>query len=513
MKSNNIKLLGALAFLIGFSSCSDDKEEAIETTTPLVPLNITASYPQRVNGDVDFPQQNWKEENKLAALRTDKRTYDKSILTWESANKFNGEIEHEIAEKARLAFFHPAEKYLANTNDTTTQTLLLNGQNGTANDIYQFDYLWGACDIKDNTTSVTGDFEASALTGIYKFQFANANGGTINNISQIILTGLNDNFHQQATLDMKEGTLSKQASGSIRVSNAQGLNQEAYIALFPYEGNIHFTLSTTDGKSYEGTTSESHAIEAGSFHVCEPIQCTELALAKIGDYYYDDATWSTELNPAKNCIGIVYALENASGEIDRTATASNHGRIVALKDCKKELIWSLSPGDIEDIANIENLRDTLTQGKLPYFDGTANSFFTDDKTHQLTEISINEQTGQITNWCTTGALSDFDGETNASFINHNHSKYPAASYSALYSEGITGWYLPALGDLALIWMLQQSGIICENNKEGFTNLDQFGYWSSTEHSEGEAWYINFYSGNVVSNSKNSYYNVRTTFRF
>ena len=511
MKSNNVKLLGALAFLIGVSSCSNDKEEEVIITNPLASISVTASYPERADGDVDFPQQNWKQENKLAALRTDKRTYDKSILTWESANKFNGEIENEIGNNARLAFFHPAEKYFANTNDTLTQTLVLNGQTGTANDIYQFDYLWGASDIKTNGAAFASDFKASALTGICKFEFTN--GGSISNINQIILTGVETDLHQQATLDMKEGTLSKQTKGSIRITNAQGLNQEAYVALLPYEGNIHFTLSTADGKAYEGITSESHTIEAGTFHVCEPIHCTELALAKIGDYFYDDATWSTELNPEKNCIGIVYALENASGEIDRTITASNHGRIVALKDCKKEIIWALSEGDIENIANIEYLKDTLSQGKLPYFEGNADSFFTDKKEQQLTGISINEQTGQITNWYTTGALSDFNGETNASFINHNHSKYPAASYSALFSEGITGWHLPALGDLALIWTLQQSGIICQDNKEGFTNLEPFGYWSSTEHSEGEAWYINFYSGNVVSNSKQSHYHVRTTFRF
>ena len=127
-------------------------------------------------------------------------------------------------------------------------------------------------------------------------------------------------------------------------------------------------------------------------------------------------------------------------------------------------------------------------------------------------VSVDETTGQIINWCTSGALTDFDGEYNTSFIRSGQLEKPAGTYSSKDSKGMSGWYLPSVGELALLYTLQNSGVI-NSDKQNFKDFEHFGYWSSSECGENETWYVNFYSGIVTGNSKISSYNVRSVIRF
>jgi hypothetical protein len=73
--------------------------------------------------------------------------------------------------------------------------------------------------------------------------------------------------------------------------------------------------------------------------------------------------------------------------------------------------------------------------------------------------------------------------------------------------------LPSVGELALLYTLQNSGFISNDKQKNYKDFEHFGYWSSTECGEDEAWYVNFYSGIVTGNSKMSTYNIRTVIRF
>ena len=61
----------------------------------------------------------------------------------------------------------------------------------------------------------------------------------------------------------------------------------------------------------------------------------------------------------------------------RDRSTSPFGRIVALSDNQSSTKWISKAEDIEGIENYTTADGTLTSGVLPYYDGTADSFFSD----------------------------------------------------------------------------------------------------------------------------------------
>ena len=512
MKNMKMIVRGLFALCLILCACSKEEEDVVDTTP--VPLNLNVEFPGKNAVNESYPETEWQHGTQLVALRTDQLHLNKVIMSWVSGNTFKGMVpNNETNEDSDFAFLYPADVFVPNTNDTLTQVLPLSGQDGTLRGISKFDYMWGKGNVTDNGGSFSLTTEMTSLVGVCKFQFVSDGGSPIENVTQIIVTAPLGELYQSVKIDMTDGGFEDSTKGSIKISNKAGMGNEVYVALFPFEASLHFTVNTADGKVYEAETSKVLSVEQGHYYVVEPIVCSVLPNAQIGDYYYNDATWSTKLNINKTCVGIVYALENESGKIDNSIVSSAHGRVVALEDCKKRATWASSADDVEGIKGIDVLCDTLTYGSLPYFEGTANSFFVDEAVYQLKHISIDETTGQIVNWCTSGALTDFDGEYNTSFIRSGQLEKPAGTYSSQYSRGLSGWYLPSVGELALLYTLQNSGVINSDKQKNYKDFEHFGYWSSSECGENETWYVNFYSGIVAGNSKISSYNVRSVIRF
>lgn len=498
----------SLALAALFSACSSDDdvktEEVIEVSYP---MELTVTFPEMNDG---FQHTGWDNAT-LMALRTDTRGVDKSELKKEASDVFVGTTVDQLDEYSDLALFYPASASTVATSDTMTQALCVALQQGTLADLANHDYAWGKYDGAEPTSAVS----MTPVMSLAKFQFQLADGASLSSISQIIITATSGELYSNGVFDMTSGKFITLEAGSVVVKNDAGLSDEVYAAFFPEEEGVslHFTLTTKDGKAYEGECSQTVVFEAGASYEFAPVVCASLPAARVGDYFYSDATWSSVWNPAKKCVGIVFALDDAQGNLNTSAEASVHGRVVALKDCVEKVTWSLTSGDVEAIANYSVLQDTMTIGSLPYFEGESDSFFSDVKAEQLNQVEVDPVSGRVLKWYTQGALSHWDGEEASSHIHHNISQYPAATWCFNDRYGFYGWYLPSAGELALLWALQNLDVIGEESHEGFVDLEKFGYWSSTECNEGYAWYINFYSGIVYSSSKKSGYNCRPMLRF
>ena len=507
MKKKKALFLGAIALAAICTACSDDDNDTISVSYP---VELSVSFPEKNAG---FQHDGWSTNAKLAAFRSDYRGLDKLILTQSgSYNSYSATSTDEIDEDTELAILYPSSASTIATSDTLTQVLYATGQDGTLKGLADFDYAWGTYVFDTSDDSYTESCEMTASMSLGKFRFTSEDNSPIEKISRILITSPSDSLYAEATLDLTEGDLSSKARGNVIFKNQQGISGDIYAAFFPTTTQLHFTVTTLDGKVYESSTTEEIQFVAGEAKEYATTPCTSLAPARIGDYFYNDATWSSELNREKKCVGIVFALEDENGNIDRTVSSSSHGRVVALED-RNSVIWNLSNVDVEGIDNQTVLQDTMYIGSLPYYNGKAGSFYSDEATERLSSIQINTETGQIINWYSQGVLSDFNGEQNASYINHNKSQYPAGSYSFLYREGLYGWYLPSAGELALLWTLHRTGIICQERQECFEDFEQFGYWTSSEYGETDAWYINFYSGMIAKNNKKSNYYLRPVIRF
>ena len=83
------------------------------------------------------------------------------------------------------------------------------------------------------------------------------------------------------------------------------------------------------------TTSHSWSVPSGTPHKTATCTLTVKAAANalnIGDYYYSDGTWSSELDPAKTVIGVVFAKVNAAASDLRMGAEKpgcTHGLVVS----------------------------------------------------------------------------------------------------------------------------------------------------------------------------------------
>ena len=123
----------------------------------------------------------------------------------------------------------------------------------------------------------------------------------------------------------------------------------------------------------------------------------------------------------------------------------------------------------------------------------------------------------LTNYSSSPHNSDFDGKSNTSKIVSalgSGTGY-AAGYCNAYSKGgVSGWYLPAQGELyASVWT-NKSAVNSGLSAAGGTSIQNGWHWSSSEYAYTYAWLVNASNGNVDWGYKGSNYNyVRCVLAF
>ena len=98
----------------------------------------------------------------------------------------------------------------------------------------------------------------------------------------------------------------------------------------------------------------------------------------------------------------------------------------------------------------------------------------------------------LTNYSSSPHNSDFDGKSNTSKIVSalgSGTSY-AAGYCNAYSKGgVSGWYLPAQGELyASVWT-NKSTVNAGLSAAGGTSIQNGWHWSSSERNYNDAWYV------------------------
>ena len=113
------------------------------------------------------------------------------------------------------------------------------------------------------------------------------------------------------------------------------------------------------------------------------------------------------------------------------------------------------------------------------------------------------------------ALDDWAGKTStAAQITHNECKTEsyAPGFCASYSrtnangKGLTAgrWWLPSLGELMMIYANMHKINYALSLINGATQLAETAYWSSTEYSATNAWFLGLNYGNAYYTTKATY---------
>lgn len=139
---------------------------------------------------------------------------------------------------------------------------------------------------------------------------------------------------------------------------------------------------------------------------------------------------------------------------------------------------------------------------------------------------------QISGVTTTGdritALNDFAGRANTTAIingstssNVTNTEAYAAGFCNKYSRtnangnGLAAgkWWLPSLGEMAMIWANFDKINYALSKISGATQLQENWYWSSTQGSAHYAWSLGLYDGTMNTRWKFSQYRVRPVSAF
>ena len=177
--------------------------------------------------------------------------------------------------------------------------------------------------------------------------------------------------------------------------------------------------------------------------------------------------------------------------------AGEHKFMIAKKDAtdgtNNTLYYDYDKGDLS-LTNYDKVDGTNSKG---YFGGSSSPQLSQD----------------FTTW-TAGALSNFNGKANtqtvaASSNNARHMCKVLETYNAgCYNQGHNDWYVPAAGQLALMY-LAKTDFNAAIAKIGGTVLESGYYWSSSERNSNCAWAVDFNWGYFSNLSyKNNYLRVR-----
>lgn len=268
-------------------------------------------------------------------------------------------------------------------------------------------------------------------------------------------------------------------SVAVPVTNWQAGQQYTYTVTIK-----NGSLDINQAEISEWKNSEQGGIEIGD---------DNYRSAKVGDIFYSDGSYSSILFSSKTPIGIVFALtDEKDGEINRTLTQSTHGRIVALQDegtgYYSGPYWTNEETDIVALFNYESVGEGYTK--------------------------VNSE-GQIIEWPSNGAVSDFNGKQNTLILHQaqtdQEKEWPEA-WEMCYTYATIGfetgkWYLPACGELKLIDLLEKNFNSQCYKQVGYGHgSESVRIWTSTERDKSYVWVMNSSSITYINKVKNKSFN-------
>ena len=243
------------------------------------------------------------------------------------------------------------------------------------------------------------------------------------------------------------------------------------------------------------TTSGSKSVPEGASQKSSTCTVTVKAAGAadpvVGDYYYSDGTWSTELDASKTVIGVVFSTENATGSDTKLRTDfpdCSNGLAVCITEVTSKF------GGFREYGGYDN-------SLYPYL---ANNYAVPSK-----EV-INGYSSTLG----LEAYREYRGGGDYIIIGEvkNNELLPAVSSKS------SRWYIPSVKEMSLI----RENITAVNNSLGASNaISESGYyWTSTvilDRSQGYddcyAYPFNMSKGDVEYKDKFNEYPVRVVLAF
>jgi uncharacterized membrane protein len=191
-----------------------------------------------------------------------------------------------------------------------------------------------------------------------------------------------------------------------------------------------------------------------TFKVTSKQDSSLISRPKVGDFVYGDKTWSTELDSAKTCVGVI------------TDVRSKDFDFIALQNVDAAF-WTQTLGIISNVV-------TETNESL--------------------------------------AMCDFAGKTNSqNIILTKPTESTAAHQCAAYSTegfGTNSWFLPSCGQWGVAQLNRVKIDTSISATIGSDPLSSGSYWTSTQYNSNDAWVFCWVNGTKRGTTKSNSYTVR-----
>ena len=191
-----------------------------------------------------------------------------------------------------------------------------------------------------------------------------------------------------------------------------------------------------------------------TFKVTSKQDSSLISRPKVGDFVYGDKTWSTELDSAKTCVGVI------------TDVRSKDFDFIALQNVDATF-WTQTLGIISNVV-------TETNKSL--------------------------------------AICDFAGKTNSqNIILTKPTESTAAHQCAAYSTegfGTNSWFLPSCGQWGVAQLNRVKIDTSISATIGSDPLSSGSYWTSTQYNSYDAWIFGWVNGTKGGTTKSNSYTVR-----
>lgn len=352
------------------------------------------------------------------------------------------------------------------------------------------------------------------------------------------LTVTSEGLADTGKLDARNGTFTSVTAANTAISiikesftldgTIKSSQENPYMIIPASADTKNFTVTATlDGKTYSHEVSMAEPFAPGKvYKVNVTFNNTGLTVSTVSLVDWSETDLGeTEFVPQIPVVTPSAPVIDATGKgngvyivtangqlvdyttVDPTAigvvlVAGNHKFMIAKTDAtdgtNKDFYWgkNLYQKDVAGLITNDNVDGTNTSG---YLGGTSPSQLNKD----------------YTTW-TKGALAEFDGKANtaaiiAAYTEHNVSMDATDMCSVLgtfnASDAYNDWYVPALGQLALIYLNKTEINAALTNIDG-TVFKYGNFWSSSEKSASRAWNVSFGNDNVFFFDKDGNNNVR-----
>ncbi len=303
--------------------------------------------------------------------------------------------------------------------------------------------------------------------------------------------------------------MKKTVLASIALAVAIGANAQFTITPRSGEpvninGNVTFSQSS-NGSSWAVGSTYTEALDLSN------IQSISLAkpeaAPKVGDFYFSDGTWASELNADKTPIGVIFYVGNPA-EHDMALKEAHpqciHGLVVGLNQTKCE--WQ------EDYSGFDDEAD-MTVGEWIADNTDYVSIAT--RSEAMTSVF-----NQIMGFNNTMGIDEFnDGDYGFDYEVIVGARVSSTMSATKAPTQSSGWYIPSIKEVSLLCSGVVDGSIGDLGYEdtpdnanaviinaalakinGATSLSGV-YWSSTEYSVSQVHTVQFSNGIVMQTSK------------